>query len=58
MFDVVEELPNRRFEIPFGSDAVFTGNRDDLYEHAEEMWSKPPMAEEIEAMVKLPDDQN
>jgi uncharacterized protein (DUF433 family) len=58
VFDVVQELSNPRFEIPFGSNAVFTGNRDDLYEHAEEMWSKPPVPEEIKAMVRLLDDQN
>jgi hypothetical protein len=31
-------LPGCRFEIPFDADAVFAGNREDLYEHAEEMW--------------------
>jgi len=41
VFDVVEELPSCRFEIPFDAEAAFTGNREDLYEHAEEMWHKP-----------------
>jgi uncharacterized protein (DUF433 family) len=38
VFDVVEELPNPKFEIPFDDEAVFTGNRDDLYEFTKEMW--------------------
>ena len=41
VFDVVEELPGCRFEIPFDAEAAFAGNRNDLYEHAEEMWHKP-----------------
>ena len=41
VFDVVEELPQCRFEIPFDADAVFTGNRDDLFEFHSEMWSRP-----------------
>jgi hypothetical protein len=41
MFSVVDELPGCRFEIPFDAKAAFTGNREDLYEHAEEMWHKP-----------------
>jgi len=41
VFDVVEELPDPRFEIPFEQEAVFTGNRDDLYEFNGEMWSRP-----------------
>ena len=40
-FDVVEELPGCRFEIPFDAEAAFAGNRNDLYQHAEEMWHKP-----------------
>ena len=39
VFDVVEELPNPRFEIPFDHDAVFCGSREDLYEHHAEIWS-------------------
>lgn len=42
VFDVVEELPNCRFKIPFDEEAVFCGDRDDLYEYAAEMWSRPP----------------
>ena len=38
VFDVVEELPGCRFEIPFDAEAAFAGKREDLYEHAEEMW--------------------
>ena len=41
VFDVVGELPNPKFEIPFDQEAVFTGNRDDLYEYNAEMWSRP-----------------
>ncbi len=41
VFDVVEELPSPKFDIPFGHGAVFTGNRDDLYEFNAEMWSRP-----------------
>jgi len=41
VFDVVEELPWPKFEIPFDHEAVFAGNRDDLYEHNEEMWHRP-----------------
>jgi uncharacterized protein (DUF433 family) len=37
----LEELPGCRFEIPFDTEAAFAGNRNDLYEHAEEMWHKP-----------------
>lgn len=39
VFDVVEELPSCKFVIPFDSEATFTGNRDDLFEHNPEMWS-------------------
>jgi uncharacterized protein (DUF433 family) len=39
-FDVVEELQNQKFEIPFDLEAEFTGNPDDLVEHNEEMWSR------------------
>jgi uncharacterized protein (DUF433 family) len=41
VFDVVEELPNPKFEIPFDKEAVFRGNPDDLYEYNIEMWSRP-----------------
>ena len=41
VFDVVEELPNPKVEIPFDEDAEFQGNRDDLYEYTEEMWYRP-----------------
>jgi uncharacterized protein (DUF433 family) len=41
VFDVVEELPNCRFEIPFDADALFSGNRDDLFEYNAEMWRRP-----------------
>ncbi len=40
VFDVVELLPICRFEIPFDDEAVFAGNRDDLYEYNPEMWSR------------------
>jgi uncharacterized protein (DUF433 family) len=38
VFDVVEELPNPKFEIPFVSDAAFSGNPNDLMEYNEVMW--------------------
>jgi len=38
VFDVVEELPNPKFEIPFDDDAEFQGNRSDLTLYNEEMW--------------------
>jgi hypothetical protein len=38
VFDVVEELPNPKFDIPFDSEAKVAGNRDDLFEHNAEMW--------------------
>ena len=41
VFDVVEEIPNPKFEIPFDQAATFTGNREDLHEYAQEMWRKP-----------------
>src|SRR5262249_38747423 len=41
VFDVVEELSNPRFEIPFDSDATFSGNPDDLVEYNEVMWHHP-----------------
>jgi len=41
VFDVVQELPNPKFEIPFDENAEFQGNRDDLYEYTEEMWHRP-----------------
>jgi hypothetical protein len=46
VFDVVEELPDPKFEIPFDADpfqrkAVFTGNLDDLTEFEGEMWNQP-----------------
>jgi hypothetical protein len=41
VFDVVEELPNPKFDIPFDHEAGFTGNRHDLYEFNAEMWSRP-----------------
>jgi len=46
VFRVVEEWPNRNFEIPipleddFPKD-VFTGNVADLNEYEKEMWSRP-----------------
>ena len=40
MFDVVEKLPNPKFEIPFDLEAAFSGNRDDLYEYNPEMWNR------------------
>ena len=40
VFDVVEELPDTRFEIPFDLDASFVGNAADLVEHDAEMWKK------------------
>jgi hypothetical protein len=40
VFDVIEELPNPKFEIPFDEDAVFAGNREDLYEYTADMWTK------------------
>jgi uncharacterized protein (DUF433 family) len=39
-FDVVEELPVCKIDIPFDCDAVFMGNRDDLFEFHEEMWRR------------------
>ena len=41
VFDVVEELPNPKIEIPFDESAEYHGNRDDLYEFHEEMWHRP-----------------
>jgi hypothetical protein len=41
VFDAVEELANPEFDIPFDADAVFSGNRDDLFEFNGEMWSRP-----------------
>jgi hypothetical protein len=48
MFDVVEELPDAKFEIPFEREpdpfqpkAVFTGNPEDLSEFEAEMWRRP-----------------
>jgi uncharacterized protein (DUF433 family) len=41
VFDVVEELPNPRFDIPFDADAAFTGNPDGLAEFNVEMWHRP-----------------
>jgi hypothetical protein len=38
VFDVVEELANCKFDIPFDAKAVFSGNPDDLFEFDEEMW--------------------
>lgn len=40
VFDVVEELPNPKFEIPFDMEASFAGKPADLVEHNVEMWSK------------------
>lgn len=42
VFDVIEELPNPKFEIPFDEEASFKGNPDDLIEHNEEMWRRLP----------------
>jgi uncharacterized protein (DUF433 family) len=39
VFDVVEELPDPKFEIPFDNQAEFRGKREDLTEFEEEMWS-------------------
>jgi uncharacterized protein (DUF433 family) len=41
VFDVVEEVPNPRFEIPFDHEAAFFGNRNDLCEYDCKMWSRP-----------------
>jgi uncharacterized protein (DUF433 family) len=41
VFDVVEELPDCRFEIPFDGDVDFEGDSADLVEFNEEMWSRP-----------------
>jgi uncharacterized protein (DUF433 family) len=41
VFDVVEELPACKFEIPFDLEATFCGNHDDLVEYHPEMWSRP-----------------
>ena len=41
MFDVVEDLPNPKFEIPFDLEATLFGNRNDLYEYDSQMWSRP-----------------
>ena len=41
VFDVVEELPNPKFEIPFDKGAVFSGHPDDLHEYNVEMWRRP-----------------
>ncbi len=40
VFDVVEELPNPKFDIPFDMEASFVGSTDDLVEHNVEMWRK------------------
>ena len=40
MFDVVEELPNPKFEIPFDLEAVFKGDLADLNQYNPEMWSR------------------
>jgi uncharacterized protein (DUF433 family) len=40
VFDVVEELPNPKVEIPFDGDPIFDGNPDDLDEFKEEMWKR------------------
>src|ERR1700693_264818 len=37
VFNVLEELPNAKFEIPFDRHATFTGNPVDLTEYDEEM---------------------
>jgi len=42
VFDVVEELCNPKFEIPFDEEAAFTANPDELFEHNEEMWTRLP----------------
>jgi hypothetical protein len=39
-FDVVEELPDCKFAIPFDMDAEFTGNLADLFEHNPKMWGR------------------
>ena len=41
VFDVVEELPDPKFEIPLDHDATFFGNRSDLHEYDAKMWSRP-----------------
>jgi uncharacterized protein (DUF433 family) len=41
VFDVVQELANPKFMIPFDMDATFTGNPDDLIEFNVEMWHRP-----------------
>ena len=41
VFEVVQELPNPRFEILFDLDATFTGSLDDLIEYNVEMWHRP-----------------
>jgi uncharacterized protein (DUF433 family) len=38
VFDVVEELPNPKFEIPFDGRAKFQGGKKDLEEFDQEMW--------------------
>ena len=40
VFDVVEELPNPKIEIPFDGDAIFDGNPGDFDEFKEEMWKR------------------
>lgn len=40
VFDVIEELPNSPFEIPFDLDAEFHGDPDLLNTYAEEIWGK------------------
>ncbi len=40
LFDVVEELPNPKIEIPFDGNPIFDGNPDDLNEFKEEMWKR------------------
>ena len=44
VFDVVEELSDPRFEIPFDADAVFDGDPEILNEFNAEMWAKPKRA--------------
>jgi len=40
VFDVVAELPNPKFEIPFDGDPIFDGNPTDLVEFNEEVWKR------------------
>lgn len=41
VFDVVEELPILKFDIPFDQNAAFIGNPGDLEEYYAEMWHRP-----------------